>query len=161
MPGGRFSHIWPPLPAERGGELRAGHLLPVFLCETLMRSSTALIWLQSDWNVADLRASQSCEGMMVISLGACRHWFTSKAHCTFYHCVRYNLFWLSWGQKCQIKAHLNQSLFLKILPRFLRHLSQAWWGSLIFLCLESGKLLKENPKWKKITWFIFLFSPNS
>lgn len=55
-----FPHCLP-LRAERGGELGAGHLLLVFLCETLMRSSTALIWLQSDWNVADLRASQSCE----------------------------------------------------------------------------------------------------
>lgn len=59
--GRTLSHIACLCALKGGGELGAGHLLPVFLCETLMRSSTALIWLQSDWNVADLRASQSCE----------------------------------------------------------------------------------------------------
>lgn len=65
---GSIGNAWPTLShiaclcaLRGGGELGAGHLLPVFLCETLMRSSTARSWLQSDWNVADLRASQSCE----------------------------------------------------------------------------------------------------
>lgn len=59
--GGTLSHIAFHCCLKRGGELSVGHLLLVFLCETLMQPSIALIWLQSDWNVADLRASQSCE----------------------------------------------------------------------------------------------------
>lgn len=59
--GNAFPHCLP-LHSEKGRRAQCWPSAPcISVRETLMQSSSALIWLQSDWNVADLRASQSCE----------------------------------------------------------------------------------------------------
>lgn len=90
--------------------------------------------------------------MITISIRAFRHWFTNRAHCTFYPYIHLNLFLLSWGGKHQIRAYLSLSFFLEILFSSAQmFLSQEGRGSLIALSLKSGNFMKalRKPKVKE------------